>query len=86
MQWNPRILPHYICISSLVRLGLLLPVEVDVEVLVGIDAADLVEARRPNVAAHHQKLLGAVARLRPVQLGVHEIHAQLVEGDRKRAI
>ena len=58
-------------------LGLLLLVEVHVEVLVGIDAADLVEARRPNVAAHHQELLGAVARLRTVQLGVHEIHAQL---------
>ena len=45
--------------------------------LVGVDAADLVEARRPNVAANDQKLLGAVARLRPVQLRVDEVHAQL---------
>ena len=62
---------------SLVGLCLLLPVEVDVEVLVGVDAADLVEARRPNVAAHHQELLGAVARLRTVQLRVHKVHPQL---------
>ena len=45
--------------------------------LVGVDAADLVEARRPNVAAHHQELLGAVARLRTVQLRVHKVHPQL---------
>ena len=36
--------------SSLVRLGLLLPVEVDVEVLVGVDAADLVKACRALIS------------------------------------
>ena len=72
--------------SSLVRLGLLLPVEVDVEVLVGVDAADFVESRRPNVAANHQELLGAVARLRAVQLRVHKVHPQLGIEKKKVAV
>ncbi len=52
-------------------------VEVDVEVLVGVDAADLLEAQRPDRPRHHQVLLHAVALVRAQQLSVHEVNPDL---------
>ncbi len=58
----------------------LVGVDVDVEVLVGVDAAQAVEAGGPHRARHRHPLLHAVAVARHDHLRVHEVHAQLKDG------
>ena len=51
----------------------------DIEVLVGVDAAELVEARGPGGATDQKVLVLAVALLRGQQLSVHEVHPDLTD-------
>jgi hypothetical protein len=53
------------------------PVQMEVEVLIRVDAAQFVQSRGPNVPPHDQKLIRTIALTRSEHFRVHKIHSEL---------